>query len=253
MDATTLTVWAPTLMLVAVRLVGLVLAGPALGHSAVPMKIRIAVAIVVSLAVIARMPGPLELADAPVQVALAVGGEFLVGACIGLSARLVILGVMLGGFHVANQMGLAIGEVAGGTDGQHGGAFRATFGMLAVVIYLLLNGHRQMLSAVLRTFETVPLAGGVAPQSVLRLVVLFLGSSFGLALNIAAPVLIAMLLATVAMGMLQKTLPQCNLLTTHLPVRVLLGLIVLAGSIATVRPLLDGAVGVLFETLAEAL
>ena len=77
-----------------------------------------------------------------------------------------------------------------------------------------------------------------------------LTSSFALALKAAAPVLVAMLLATVAMGMLQKTLPQCNLLSTYLPVRALLGMVALAGSIVLIRPLLKIAVEELLERIA---
>ena len=59
-----------------------------------------------------------------------------------------------------------------------------------------------------------------------------------------------MLLATVAMGLLQKTLPQCNILSTHLPARALLGLVALAGSVAVLQPVLAAAVDSLVKSIA---
>ena len=81
-------------------------------------------------------------------------------------------------------------------------------------------------------------------------VVGLLGASFALALKVAAPVLVAMLLATVAMGMLQKTMPQCNLLSTHLPIHTLVGLTVLAASLGVLLPLMQQAIDVLTNGIA---
>ena len=68
-----------------------------------------------------------------------------------------------------------------------------------------------------------------------------LGASFVLALKVAAPVLIAMLVAMVALGMLHRTMPQCNLLSMGLPVRAMLGLLVVACSLGVLAPLVEAA------------
>jgi flagellar biosynthetic protein FliR len=72
-----------------------------------------------------------------------------------------------------------------------------------------------------------------------------LAMSFVLALKVAAPVLAAILIATAAAGLIQKTMPQLNILTVGLPVRAMLGLAVLAASLAMLAPLLESALGIL--------
>jgi len=115
------------------------------------------------------------------------------------------------------------------------------FQILVVVIFLGIGGHRMLVASVLKTFQVVPLAGFAPGQAMLDMAVSLLGASFVLALKVAAPVLVALLGATAAMAMIQRTVPQCNLLSVGFPVRVLLGLLVLALSL--------GAVGELIELL----
>lgn len=242
MDIDSMAIWIPTVPLVMMRLVGIVMVAPVLSHSAVPIKIRLAAGVVMSLAVVARMSGPVATPAGAGGLAIAAGGELLIGAAIGYAAKLLFAGVQLGAFHVAQQMGLALGEVFNPSADQAGGPVRSTFALLAVVIFLLISGHRQLIGALLRTFETIPVGAGAPGQSLLAMAVVLLSSSFLLAIQVAGPVLVAMLLAAVAMGLLQKTLPQCNLLTTHLPVRAMMGLVVLAASLAVVHPLLVASV-----------
>ena len=113
--------------------------------------------------------------------------------------------------------------------------------MLALVIFLTIGGHRAMIGALLGSFETIPPAGFSPDLAVLNGVVAILAASFTLALKVAAPVLIAMLLATVAMGFLQKTVPQCNIFSTHLPARALVGMLILAAALAAMaQPIAAG-------------
>ena len=120
-------------------------------------------------------------------------------------------------------------------------AVSTLFRMTAIVIFLAIGGHRQLIAAMLTTFQLVPPALAGHEQTLLSAVVSLLAGSFFLALKVATPVLLALLLATAALGMLQKSIPQVNILSTTMPVRVLLGLVVLAGSLAILGPLLDAA------------
>lgn len=233
-----LTIWALTLLLVLLRLAGIFLLAPIFSHAAVPIKLRLLIAMVIALAVTARMGQPLPLPTDTAQLLAVAAGELLIGAAIGYAARLIFVGVEIGAFHVSQQMGLALGEVFNPFAGETSGVIRGVFGILAVALFLLIGGHRAFLDAVLTTFRLLPAGSGIDDGAVLKMVVAAIGASFVLALKVAAPVLVTMLLATVAMGMIQKTLPQSNILSTHLPVRVMIGLVVLAASLVVLEGLL---------------
>ena len=243
-------IWIPTLILVIARMLGVILVGPVFSHRAVPFKLRIMFGIVIALAVVARMQRPIFISHDSVGFLTAISAELLVGAGIGYAGQVLFAGIQFGAFQIANQMGLTLAEVFNPTSDEFGGVIRQVFSLLAVVIFLLIGGHRALIEAVVCTFEAVPLSPDGAWGSLLGMIVQILTGSFALALKVSAPVLITMLLATIGMGMLHKTFPQCHLLSTHLPIRVMLGLVVLAGSIAVLHPLVDQSVEYLIEQVS---
>jgi flagellar biosynthetic protein FliR len=235
--------------MVALRMCGLMLAAPVFGHQAVPVKLRIAAGLVVSLGVVARYPIATRLPDTSWGVVLAAASELALGAGIGLLARVIFVGVQLAATHVSQQMGIAAGSAPGSEEGQ---SVHGLFGMLAIAIFLVTGGHRLLMGAVMGLYEKLPAASAVSAQTALNAVVAVLAGSFVLALNLAGAVLVAMLLATVLLGMLQRALPQCSLLAVQLPARTALALVAMVGSIAVLRPLLVAAVEMLAGEIQTA-
>ena len=232
MDLAAWTIWMPTLLLVTARVAGIFLVAPLYAASAVPAKLRAFMSLVIALAVVAGLAEPAAVGGHWALLVIAVGTELAVGATIGYVARLVLVGVELGAVHIGQQMGIALGEVFNPTAGQVGGIVRRLLWLLAVAIFVTIGGHRAVIAALLGSFKTVPLTTFTVGGSALATVVAVLGASFSLALKVAAPVVISLLAVTVALGFIQKTVPQCNILSTGLPIRVLLGLAVLAAALA---------------------
>jgi len=242
-------VWMPTLLLVTVRVAGMVAFAPAFGHSAVPARVRVIVGAAMALAAVGRLARPVALPAGWFDLATGLGGELLIGAAIGYTGRLIFTGIELGAFHVSSQMGLSLAEVINPLAADAPAAVRGLFRLVAVVVFLAVGGHRALIRGLLETFDVLPPLGFAAPGGLLDVATGCLGASFVLALRVAAPVLVAMLLATVALGLLHRTVPQCNLLTTGLPIRVMLGLVVMAASLGAMAPLLETAATQLGRTL----
>lgn len=231
------------------RAAGLIVASPIPAGTAVPMKLRYALAVGIALAAITRTPSFVAAPMGGGDLLVAVACDFALGLVIGFAARVVFVGVELAASQAAHQMGLSLGEAFGGGVGVGGSPVRRLMGLLAVVILLSAGAHRVLISAVLRTFEAIPRGLGWSLPAVLESTVALLAVSFQLGLKLAAPVLAAMLLATVALGMLQRAVPQCTILSVGLPVRAWTGLAMLAVALTAVAGLLDVAV----EQLAQGL
>ena len=231
------------MLLVTARLTGMFLVAPVYSHKVLPVRLRVGLALAVAVAVLGRLAQPVAMPADVVALALAVGIEAGLGAAIGYAACLLFVGVELGAAHVGQQIGIGLrGVIASqGAGGSH--PVGMLFRLVALVTFLAIGGHRDMMAAMLTSFKTVPLGAVVSPEALGGLVVGLLSMSFVLALQVAAPVLIALLLATVALGFLQKTIPQCHVLSTDPPIRALLGLLVLAVSVAAVVALVEGAWG----------
>lgn len=248
MNDQAVTTWLPTLALVLARVGGIFMVAPVFSHAAVPRRLRYFLSVAVALAVLARTARPVPMPSSWFGVVVALACEAALGATIGYAARLVFVGVELGALHVARQAGLELAELFDPSAGAPGGIVRRLFHLMALVIFLAVGGHRMLVGALLKTFRTVPPAGFRADENLLAMVTALLGAGFVLALKVAAPVLVALLLATVALGLLQRSLPQCNTLSVGLPVRVALGLVVLAASLAIAGDLFEA---VLTRTMTE--
>lgn len=245
------TTWAATLLLLTARVAGIFLVAPVYSAAAVPWRLRLLMSVLIAQALIA------SVAAAPVPanmtaMLIALGSELAIGATIGYAARLVLAGVQLGAMHIGQQMGLSLAETfGGGAAPGESGMLRRLLYLLAAVIFLTIGGHREVILALRRTLQAVPLAGFPAGAGMLEMVTALLGASFVLALKVAAPVLVAMLLATVALGALQRTVPQYNTLTIGLPVRLMVGLFVLAVSLGAFGRVVEQAFALTFGRLSS--
>ncbi len=232
--------WAPTLLLATARISAACAVAPVFAERAVPMRLRVAMGAVIALAVVGRFAHPAAAPRGWGELAIGVGGEVLIGMAIGLAARLLFVGVELGAMHIAQQMGIALGEIFDPFR-ESPGMLRQLYRLLAIVLFLAIGGHRALIGSVLDSFQFVPAGGFTGAQGAVDLLAGMLSAGFLLGLKVAAPVLAAMLLATVALGLLQRTLPQCNTLSIGLPIRSMLGLAVMAASLAAMPGLLETA------------
>ncbi|MFP3937726.1 MAG: flagellar biosynthetic protein FliR [Phycisphaerae bacterium] len=236
-----------TMWLVGARVLGMMLVAPVLGHTAVPLRLRVLMAVVIALAVSGGLSQP-AVSGAAILPAVAV--EVLLGVTIGLAVRMVFVGIELAAHHVGQQMGVSL-AAAFDPFSAGGDAVRRLYVMLAVVLLLGFGGHRMIISALLRTFDAVP-PGAFAPGDAMAgFIATVATAGFALALKVAAPVLLAMLLATAAMGILQRTVPQCHILSVGMPVRVMLGLVALAAAVAVVAPVMEGALDFVLREVAN--
>ena len=253
MEYSALTTWNLTLLLVLVRLGGMFAVSPVFSHPTVPGKLRYFMAVALAVAVTGRVAAPGAVVGGWGGLLVALGGELLIGVAIGWTAGLVLVGVELGAYHIASQMGLSLGEMFNPLSPSAPGIMRQFFGLLAIVVFLGIGGHRAVISAVLKTFSAVPLVGMAPSPGVFEAMVSLVAVSFVLALKVAAPVLVTLLLAGVAMGMLQRSLPQCHILSVALPVRAILTLVVLAGALVTLAALVESGTQIVLDSIGQAI
>jgi flagellar biosynthetic protein FliR len=105
---------------------------------------------------------------------------------------------------------------------------------LAGVVFLIIGGHRALIGGALDSFTSVPLlSGGVEPGAVIELLTAALGSGCELALKVAAPVIVTLLLVNVALGFIARTLPQLNVVTVGFSIKGILAFLLVAVSLPT--------------------
>jgi flagellar biosynthetic protein FliR len=220
--------------LVLARVGGLLVAAPVFGARQVPAQSKIGLAVMLSLIFTPLQIARVEAVPAgAVAFGILAGRELLIGLAVGFAVSLIFTGIQVGSHLVGIQMGFGLGGVLNPHNESASGVIDGFYAVLATVIFFTANGHHAVLAALARTFELAPVAGGEIPVVNPVQVMALLQSVLVVALRIALPAIAALLLADVGLGMVGRAAPQMQVMVEGMPVKIAVGLILLAVSAPT--------------------
>ncbi len=256
----------PAWLLVLFRIGGIFIFAPMFGSTTIPMRVKVMMALLLSLCVYPVLLDTDRPAAALIEPIIdsglsmwvlgpAIFMELSIGFVIGYGATLPLTGMQLAGRMIDQQLGMGLAGVFNPELDAQSGIVGEVYFMLALAIFILLDGHRVALMILVGTFDTIPPGGFAFDGHLLNMIVALLGTMFELAMRVAAPLLCIIFLQTVAMGFIARTVPQLNILSIGFPVRILVGVLLLTAAVAlevevlieTMRWMLSG-MGEFFET-----
>lgn len=235
----------PAWLLVLFRISGIFILAPMFGSATIPARIRVMLALGLSFCVYPMLLSPGRPSVAMIEPVLsnglslwslggAVGMELMLGVVIGYGATLPIMGLQIAGNVADQQLGMGLGGIFNPELQEQGGIVSEFFFIIAMMIFIIIGGHRILLSILVGSFNDVPLGGFTPDGRMLDMIVALLASMFDLGLRVAAPLLCLVFLETVAMGFIARTVPQLNILSIGFPLRILVGGSLLIVSVATI-------------------
>jgi flagellar biosynthetic protein FliR len=234
---------AGALALVLARVLGLAWTAPALATPGLGGRFRLALAALLG-AILLPLIGP-SLA-APVGWA-ALGRacvvEGLAGAALGWSAALVVAGARQAGEIVGMQAGLSPAALFDPDAGDELTPLGHLYGLVALLIFLTLDGPLALVRALVESYRVLPAGGMVLSELTARQAFGRVGAALELALNAAAPTALALALAGVALGLLGRAAPSLPLVALSLPVRFVVGLVLVVLGLAALAATLTTAWG----------
>jgi flagellar biosynthesis protein FliR len=221
---------APAAYLPVLARVGAVLAvAPPFASMAVPPRVRALLALALTIGLLPAASASTPPASTSALL-LALSGEVMIGLAMGFALSLVFAAAQWAGEIVAQQMGLNLSEIYDpAAGGQSTGALGHAYWLLAVVVFLGANGHHAMLRGLAASFDAVPVMSASLGQPIIAMLTGLLGAATVLALHLAAPVFVTLLVADLAIGMVGRTVPQLGVMTAGVTVRSAAGLLVLIG------------------------
>jgi flagellar biosynthetic protein FliR len=236
----------PAWLLVLFRLTGMFMFAPMFGSVTIPARVKVFLALGLSFCVYPMLLTPgsasaglilpfIESGLGLWSVVSSVSMELLIGIVIGYGASLPLIGVQIGGRVVDQQMGLGLAGVLNPEFNEQTGVVSQFYFMLALAVFVILGGHRVILMTLVGSFGRVPLGGLSVDGQLLGLVVGLMETVFEMAFRISGPLLCLIFLQTVAMGFIARTVPQMNILSIGFALRILIGALVLIGSIGVIN------------------
>jgi len=208
--------------LILARLGGLVMTAPIYGTQEIPPQIRgfLAVALALLITPMQSAAGfvpPTDLVEMTIQIA----GELLTGIALGVGLLVLFSGIQVTGQIIGQMSGLSLADVFNPTLDSEVPIFSQLLYLVTLAAFAILGGHRQVLDGLLGTFAKIPPGHVGAADTIAMTVVQLLTQSFVLGIRAAAPAMIALMLATLVLGFVGRTLPQLNLMAFGFSLNVL--------------------------------
>lgn len=221
-------------LLVMARFMGVFVQAPLFASHHIPMQVRVGCALVASFAMFPALPLPPNLPDTLVNLAFAILYQILIGLIIGYVAFLVSAGAQFAGELIDIQLGLSI---AASFDPSAGGTINLTrrFQLyLSFLIYLLINGHHFLFKAIAKSYHILPVDRMSYAGSMVEKLIGLSAGIFVVAIQISAPVMAALFITQVALGLLSRVAPQMNVFMLSFPLNIMIGLTLLSLSLVPV-------------------
>jgi flagellar biosynthesis protein FliR len=232
-------------LLVAIRVSAWLAVAPPFNSRAIPSLVKVAIAVAVALPI-----GPRLSAQAPspevFPVVLAALFQVVVGLTLGFLAQLLFSAVQAAGELIDLASGFTLATLYDPLSNVSSSMFGRIHQLIAVTLLFATNGHLFLLRGFMASYEVFPLH----PTSIGTLtqtVVAHVGTFFTSALQIAAPVVVVLFLAELALGLVSRAVPSLNVFAMSFPVKILLTLSLAAVAVG----LLPGAVSTILDRIVE--
>jgi flagellar biosynthesis protein FliR len=248
-DVSFLPAIAATFMLMFARVGTMVMLLPGLGELSVPMRVRLTIALVLTaiLLPLHRSAYQIDL-KAMDAVLLLLFQELIIGAVLGLVARLAISALQVAGSVVAQQLGLGFVTAVDPTQGQQGLIVGNFLALLGVTMVFATDMHHLVIAALHDSYTLFAPGEMMMAGDVAALFTRTTAAAFRIGVQISAPFLVFGLLFNLGLGVLSRLMPQMQVFFIGIPLSILIGLLILLLVIgAMMGTFLDHLGGVLRE------
>ncbi|GAB3630433.1 flagellar biosynthesis protein FliR [Pandoraea terrae] len=222
-----------------VRLLALTMSAPLFGDATIPSPVKIGLAALVALAISPALGAMPPVSPFSFEGLWILAQQVMIGAALGWAMQIVFAAISMAGDFAGLQMGLSFATLL--TPNSDGST--AVLGMLlnivAMLVFLATNGHLVMLGTLIESFQTLPVS--VAPLSAVgwKMLAMWGGQLFSLGLMLSLPLVAALLITNLALGILNRAAPQLNIFAVGFPLTLAIGLLVVELMMPRIAPVLD--------------
>lgn len=251
-----ITQFFPNFLLVFCRISAFFVVAPVFSSRGVPATLKIGISFFVSLLVLLAMD---QAAAIPWDGAyvLFIIRELLIGLLLGFTAYLFFTLVQIAGSFVDLQLGFGIANVIDPLTGAQSPLLGNLKYMLAMLLFLSINGHHYLLMAIMKSYEWIPftnhLFAHMKEGDVSEFLLQAFAKTFYLAFQMSAPLVAALFLVDVGLGILAKTVPQINIFIVGISLKILVGFIMLAFMVTVFIFLFQNLFKTMFEYMNQLL
>lgn len=197
---------------------------PVFSTNNIPITVKGAITIVFTLGVWPHLAlSGAHMPEHPFDMALILLGEAVIGLVLGMAVNFLFMGIQAGGELLGFQMGFTMISFADPLTGNQTGLAAYFLWLASILTFLALDGHLYMIKGFAASFAILPPGALYIGENILWEVLSLSAEVFILALRIAAPVMVALFMVEVALGLVARTSPQIHIMEFGFPIKIGVG------------------------------
>lgn len=212
--------------LVFIRLGAIVAFLPVFNSKTIPILFKIGLTFAISFIIFPMLKLPLiEDSINPIGFGLSIAAEVILGIMIGFIIKIMLAGFQMAGQLAGYQMGMALANVMDPSTSEQVPLLAQFNNLLALMVLLAVNAHHYFIRVIVESFTLLQPLGMNLHNAVFRDLIYLAGNIFVIAIKVGAPVVVALLLVSVAFGLVARTVPQMNVFIVAMPLKIAVGIL----------------------------
>ena len=224
--------WIAAFFYPMVRILALLAAAPPFSNAAVPIRIKLILGLAISLALVPALPALPPISPGSGEGMLILGQQMLIGMAMGFAMRLTVAAIDYAGEAIGLQMGLGFATFYDPDNTSQTPVVSEFLSLLGLLVLLSINGHLMIMATLAHSFTVLPIVGTSLAAGSWSNFAHAGAVIFSSGLILALPVIAALLITNVALGVLTRAAPQLNLFAVGFPITLIAGFVMLILSLS---------------------
>lgn len=220
--------WIAGLLWPLSRILGLVAAAPLFGNAGVPVRVKVLLGVFLALVIAPLVPALPAVDPTSWAGLLILVKEMIIGLAMGFAMRLVFAAIEYAGEVASQTMGLGFAIFFDPSTRGRSSAVSQFMALVATMAFLAVNGHLVLLEALAESFITMPITETPFSSNAALELARWGGRIFSAGLQLAMPIIAALLITQVALGILTRAAPQLNIFGIGFPITLGVGFLTLS-------------------------
>jgi flagellar biosynthesis protein FliR len=222
---------------------------PLFGAKGVPTMWKAGLSVILAIVLLPSVPHVSKFPDTAVEIIISLASEIIMGFILSLTVRMFFAAVQMAGHIMSFSMGLSMARAMDPQAEVQDSVVTEFMYILTILMFFAIDGHHIFIRALASSFKSVPPNAIFFDHTIPGILVKLSGDIFLIGVKLAAPMMVALFLSNLSLGIIARTVPQVNILMVGLPVNLAIGFIFLILTINSMSPFMTD----LFRKMGQAL
>jgi len=233
------------------RIAGLLMTAPVIGTRTVPVRIRISIAVLITVVIFPVLPEIRAIDPTSAEGVLISVQQVMIGISMGLCMRVVFVALELAGQAIGQLMGLMLASMVDPANGNQVPIIGQFYLLLATLLFLAVDGHLMMIHVLAESFNSMPIGSASMSANSAWEVLIWTGSILKTAVVIALPAIVSLLIVNLSFGVMTRSAPQLNIFAVGFPIMIILGVLIIFFNLSSFIPHMMGLFDGGFEMMRK--